>query len=497
MNDAGEDKRETHNKSRDRNLASVRTVPGWRRIVAPCLLGIMVASYVSWFSAKTIDIHRGLGTSSYDIGLYDQGVWLMSRFKAPFVTLMGRNLLGDHASLILVFLVPLYWIVPGCATLLTVQSACIGAGAIPLFLYARRRLQSDLLGLVMAGAWLLHPAVGLTNFENFHPDSALGLLIPLALYAALERKWRLYAIAVALALLVKEDVVLVLLPLGIWVAWRRDRRRGLLTIAATVTATLVGMFLLMRSLIGVPTRNTWRIPFNGPLGFVRKSFTDPTEVWRYLSSEGRLFYLWQMTVPFGGIFLLQPEVALISLLVLTGNIVSNFWYQFHIGYHYSLVAVPALAFGTVYALGRLDRRARHLLTAVVAVTSVASATMWGHFDFSRKQLYYWPGSHPVAADARELMSVIPDNARISVFHSIAPHLAHRQYVYQFPNPFRVVLYGTDIAQEGSILPEASSIEYVMLPKFLDAQMAADWRAIQRSFSIVAENDSFVVYRRSG
>ncbi|MEY4010626.1 MAG: hypothetical protein RLZZ93_1318, partial [Actinomycetota bacterium] len=63
----------------------------------------------------------------------------------------------------------------------------------------------------------------------------------------------------------------------------------------------------------------------------------------YLSSEGRLFYLWQMFVPFGPVLLLAPEVAAVSLLVITGNIVSNFWYQFHIGYHYSLVAVPALA----------------------------------------------------------------------------------------------------------------------------------------------------------
>ena len=36
----------------------------------------------------------------------------MSRFHAPFVTLMGRNLFGDHTSFILVLLVPFYWLVP-------------------------------------------------------------------------------------------------------------------------------------------------------------------------------------------------------------------------------------------------------------------------------------------------------------------------------------------------------------------------------------------------
>ena len=51
----------------------------------------------------------------------------------------------------------------------------IGLGAVPVFLYARRRLQSEAMALVLAGAYLLHPAVGWTNLENFHPDSFLGV----------------------------------------------------------------------------------------------------------------------------------------------------------------------------------------------------------------------------------------------------------------------------------------------------------------------------------
>jgi len=300
---------------------------------------------------------------------------------------------------------------------------------------------------------------------------------------------------VALSLLVKEDVLLVILPLGVWVALRRDVKRGIITIVATIAATCAGMFLLMKSLIGVPTRNGWRIPFDGPFGFLKKSVTDPTEVYRYLSSEGRLFYLWQMVAPLGALFFIQPEIALISVLVLAGNIVSNFWYQFHIGYHYSLVAVPALVFGTVYAIGKVRREIRVALTGVVAVSTVVCAVMWGPFGFSRHPQYHWPANHPVAVDARELVREIPADAAISVLHSLAPHVAHRQYVYQFPNPFRVVLYGTDVSQEGSILPEAALIEYVMLPKNLDGELAADWRAVARNFEVYEQNASFVLYRR--
>ena len=72
-------------------------------------LAAAITWYTIHFTRFTLDIHHGLGTSNYDLGLYDQGIWLMSRFKAPFVTLMGRNLMGDHSSFILV--------VPGPAVL--------------------------------------------------------------------------------------------------------------------------------------------------------------------------------------------------------------------------------------------------------------------------------------------------------------------------------------------------------------------------------------------
>ena len=69
---------------------------------------ISVAGF--YFAALSVEMHRSLATSAYDFGLYDQGIWLLSRFHNPFVTLMGRNLFGDHTSFILLFLVPVYLI---------------------------------------------------------------------------------------------------------------------------------------------------------------------------------------------------------------------------------------------------------------------------------------------------------------------------------------------------------------------------------------------------
>ena len=458
-------------------------------VVLLCACSAVATTRLQW------DIHRGLGTSSFDVGLYDQGVWLLSRFDAPFVTLMGRNLFGDHASLILIFVAPLYWIWPGTETLLALQSVVVAAGALPIYFFARRHLNSAAIGCAFAVVWLVNPAVNGTIFENYHPDSFLGLFVPVAIVSALTKQWRWYWIAVILSLLVKEDVVLVIVPLGAMVAMRGESRRGIITIAAAVSAALLGMFVLMKNLIGVPTRNGWRIPFGGFTGFIKESLTNPTNVIQYLTSEGRLMYWWKMFAPFALLSLLAPEVAMISILVLVGNTVSNFWYQFHIEYHYSLVAVPALLIAVIVGLGRVGVGTRRLLVSIVVASSLWSASVWSYVPFRLDKYPHWGAEHPVAVAADEMYELIPPNAKISVLHSTAPHLAHRKEIYQFPNPFRIVMYGPDTSKEGQRSPLADGIEFVLLPRSLDGENLKDWNAVSAGFYEYKANSYWQLFAR--
>jgi uncharacterized membrane protein len=473
------------------------------------VLVAIISAWATYFSLRSIDIHRGLGTSGYDVGLYDQGVWLLSRGRAPFVTLMGRNLFGDHASFILLLVVPIYWVWPSVNVLFVVQSLVVALGALPVFLVARRFLHSEWLSVVMAGCFLLHPAVGWTNLENYHPDSFLAFFIGMAIFAALDHRWRLYTVFVVLSLLVKEDVLLVVVPLGVWLMANRRWRIGFATIIGALSAAAFATLVVMRSLIGVPTRNAWRIPFGGVRNLAVETIERPGNVLEYLRSEARPFYLWQMLFPVAFVVARFPWVAAISGLVLFTNVLSTYWYQFHLEYHYSFIAVPAIVIGTVVAISRFGEQYRRRLVALVATTSVWACLMWGAVPIGRLVMPTsddpigrdpaptWPADHPTAVDARELMARIPDGAPVSVLHSLAPHLTHRSLVYQFPTPFRVVLYGVDTSLEErrACLPTADQIEFVMLPKATDDQTLADWAVVAPDFRIEAENDGFWLYRR--
>jgi uncharacterized membrane protein len=467
------------------------------RTPAQVVLVTLVVVWTQFFTRRTLDIHHGLGTSSYDSALYDQGIWLLSRFETPFVTLMGRNLFGDHTSFVLLFLVPVYWVFPAAGTLFFAQAAAIGSAAVPVFLAARRQLANEWWALVCAVAYLAHPAVGWTNMENFHPDAFVAPFVGFAIYFALERRWRPYAAFVVLALLVKEDVSLVVVPLGVWVALRRDRRVGLLTVVGSISFMLVAMFVVMRSLIGVPTRNTWRIPFGGPTGVVRTALTRPRRLFDHLRSDDRPFYVWQMIAPFGALFTRRVGVAAISFLVIFTNVLSTFWYQYQIEYHYGLIAVPALAIGTASSIAAIERRRlRHLAVGVLGMTSLVTAYLWSPFPGAREYpTAYWPPSHPVAEDMRAIIADIPGDAVVSAYHRVTAHMAHREQIYMFPNPFRTELYGSDPDLLDVRLPEADEVEYVVLPANLDAVMASDWASIEDAFVLVAENSAWRVYQR--
>jgi uncharacterized membrane protein len=451
--------------------------------------------YTVWLSVRTTRDHFGLGTSAYDFGLYDQGLWLLSRGRAPFVTLMGRNLFGDHSSFILLPLVPLYWFVDSTGLLFVVQAVVLGVGALPVWKSARLLVGSLPMSCVAVVAYLFHPALTYTGLENFHPDAALAPLIAWAIYAALAHRWRQYAAAVVLILCVKEDTALFVVALGAWVALRRDRRIGLVTVLGAVWVAVLMLFAVMRGIVGVPYRNEWRLPFGGFGGLLRTAVTRPDRVVRHLVSGERPSYLLQLLAPLGFLALLRPEIALLGTLPLLANLVSTFWYQSQIEYHYAVQFVPILVIGAFFGISRVAEHLRTWLASAVLVATLACAYAWTPLPFARTQLPKWAPSHPAVTAAHDAMNEVPPDAVVSAYHTLTAHMARRERVYVFPTPYRRVLYGADVFARSDRLPFAPEVRFVILPRELDAEIESDWLSEQIFFRLVYGNDWWMVYER--
>ncbi len=187
------------------------------------LLWIAITTYVLVFARLTFQMYDRFATASYDLGIFDQATWLLSRGHSPFVTIRGLPLLADHFSLILYALAPLYWLWPSAKMLLLAQTLALALGALPLYALARKRLQSAPWALLLAGAYLLYPVLQWSGTFEFHPDTFATPLLLAAFWFLEGRNWKPYFLCLTLALLTKETVGLTVLAVGLY-ALRTDKR---------------------------------------------------------------------------------------------------------------------------------------------------------------------------------------------------------------------------------------------------------------------------------
>ena len=464
-------------------------------VPARIALGLAILAYVVYIGRHSLLTQWAFGTGGFDIGIFDQGVWLLSRFKDPFITIMGVDLFGDHTSFILLPLVPLYWIHPSASILLVAQTLALAGAAIPVFLIGRDRFRHEVLALGAAVAYLLHPAVALTNLENFHPDPFEVPLVLFALFFMLQRRWVPYFVFVVATLLVKEDVPLLIFGLGAYVAIRLDRKIGLATMAMAVAWFLLNILVILPGFNELGTLDAWRIPtaqFEDSGGLIKAVFTRPWEVAAIAFERERLWYLFQLLAPFAFLSLGGPGLTLAASGPLLSNLLSTFWYQYNIGYHYTTLIVPVFVTAAIVGIaGFRDERVRRLLVGAMVLAAIASAWAWGPFG---KLVSPDPNAeHPRAI--RAALEKVPDDSVVSAFYAYVPHLAHREEIYEFPVPWEARNWGA-FEEEGEELDFTDRIEFVVVPpEGLSVGDRTILKDIAGDFSVVHDQDGILVLSR--
>ena len=143
--------------------------------------------------------------------------------------------------------------------LLVVQAALLAAVAPALYALARRHDVSPPLALAVAVLWLASPLTQWANLFDFHPETAVPLLLVLA---ALEldrgHSGRFVALAAA-ASCFKEDVSLVFLAWGVLLAFQGRRRFGLGMVAEAAA------WFVLATQVAIPA-------FGGDLDFYSERF---------------------------------------------------------------------------------------------------------------------------------------------------------------------------------------------------------------------------------
>ena len=96
----------------------------------------MLLTFVVVFGSLGVRNHHNFGTWSYDMAIYDQSFWQVSR-GGSFVSVRGMNFWGHHLNLVAVLFAPFYWLGAGPAFLYVAQATVLGLAAWPAYLIAR------------------------------------------------------------------------------------------------------------------------------------------------------------------------------------------------------------------------------------------------------------------------------------------------------------------------------------------------------------------------
>ena len=434
------------------------------RLAARAALAAAAAGFVALVGAAALRNHHDFKNAGFDFAIFDQGLWLLSRFREPFVTTLGLNLFGDHTSFLLVLLAPLYWLVPSAEALLVVQAAALGLGALPVFLIAREKLRDEWLACGAGVAYLLHPAVAWTGLDEFHPEAFEVPLLLFALYFMIRRRWGLFLLLVAALLLVKEDVALLTVALGLYVALFHHRRVGLAVSGLSVLWFLLATYVVLPGFNGVGTLDSWRVPYGGTRGLVKAVFTKPWDVAELLLGASRRAYLAALFVPVALLSLAALPLLLVGIGPLLSNLLSTWPYQRDVQFsHYSTLLVPIVVVSAVFGvatLGTTRRRAR-LATATLVAAALAGSVAWG--PLSGDEPLSWSAGPPRAAigPAHEAIDLVPDGASVATMVQLAPHLAHRRELYLFPNPW-LDLGAGDLDRQEARPSAAAKVDYILL-----------------------------------
>ena len=124
---------------------------------------------------------------------------------------------------------------------------------------------------------------------------------------------------------------------------------------------------------------------------------------------------------------------------------------------------------------------------LVVATSLASTVAWGPSPIGVKYHQgYWPfGPDPRLAPKEAAAAMVPDDADVSAVYLFVPQLAHREKIYEFPNPWVVVNWGVD----GENPDDPADVDWLVVDRQLlsDADDVLIAGLLEREFVVRYDN----------
>lgn len=403
-----------------------------RPVAAHPWLSLLVAGTAAGYALYSVLRHWHFQSSAYDLGIFDQAIWHYSRFERPVNTISGYpHILAEHFHPILMLLAPLYWLLPRPETLLIAQAVLLALSAIPVYHFARRRLD-ERPALLMTASYCVYWGLQKTAAFDFHELAFAPLLVATAIWALDRGRWLPFWSASLALLLVKEDMAPFVAFVGAFLLLRRHWVHG---VAAIVVG--LGSFGLIVGWImpGLSAGGTYA--FGGAFAHLGGA-AALARPWLLVAllftplAKARTILLW--LGPFMFLPLISPYGMLVVPIAVT-RLLSSAEGHWAAQYHYTAPLSPVLAMAASDGLGRLlswigsAKIRRQVLVAAITMVLAMCAILPGKLPLWRLLQPRWYASTESERTGYEALRLIPAAASVMAQDAIVPHLSRRHQIF--------------------------------------------------------------------
>jgi uncharacterized membrane protein len=387
-------------------------------------------AHASFFSLLSFFNYRHFLYGDWDLALYNQ-VFHGFLTGRPFMTLADLPYLGLHAELTMLVFLPFYALIPHPVTLLVLQSIALAAAVFPLFLLARAVI-NEAMALFFCAVYLLYPALGHINLNEFHPECLLPLLQFTLFYFFFRRDFKKFLIFMFLCLFAKENMALIIMMFGVLSAIQKRHRMWVLW---PMVSGFLWFMIYMKVIFPVLSRD--QINFNflyshmgGSLGAVIGFMvTHPLKVFWWLAQGSQLKYLFYLFFPLGFTSFLSPGILLLALPNLLQHLLSLRLTETSILYYYPAEFMAFIFIAGIFGLRRVleffspgEKKLFRLVLLTCVLCSVFLSPQLVSFlglacDFDANEAR--------ARSCRSLIRAVPEHAGVVATFSFLPELSRR------------------------------------------------------------------------
>ncbi|MCD7908707.1 MAG: DUF2079 domain-containing protein [Clostridium sp.] len=411
----------------------------------PGLWIVLGAAAFLWFAftaSMTVLRYRLNYSPAYDFGIFSQMYYYLDKCLQPLTTCERDGLLSHfavHLSPIFYALLPFYKLVPRPETLLVLQALLVISGLIPLCLLAGAfkctRLQTLCFGLV----YCAYPAFMGGCFYDFHENKFLTVIILWVMYFMETRRFKSMLAGLALLLLVKEDAPVYAACIGLYLFLEKRRYRlGMLVFTASCLYFVAVLWYINRFGDGAMINRFDNYISDKCLGLVsmfKTILVNPAYVLSQIAVKDKLIFFLEMMLPLGFLPLMTSRWQRWALLIpfVLINLMSNYKYQHSIFFQYTYGTGALLFYLAMVNRQSLNRSVawhRALAPQLLAAGLVCALAITATVTASKsKYVRLYDRHHLKAAQARELLAEIPENAPVRSSTFFVPQLSMRDEIY--------------------------------------------------------------------